>query len=158
MKKFTLIIAVCMLNAFSICSAQTVLRTKGILPDSSAKVGTWTEYQIVQDDKGTELYKYRVRLKSAKKFLSETSECIFEVEVVNLLKSYQSVDIVYGYDQVLSGEYSSQKGERRGFIAKGKKWNYELMVFHDKDKGQKQFEPCFKCDFRYTLLSSSMAN
>lgn len=154
MKKVFFFITIFIVSSLSICSAQSVLKTAGILPDPTAKVGTWTEYQTILDGSGAELYKYRVRLKSAKKFSGESSECTFEVELINLTKDYLGADIVYEYDQRLSGNYSSEKGERRAFLAKGKKWNYELLVFNDKTKEQKQFEPCFNCDFSYTIVSS----
>jgi hypothetical protein len=139
--------------SFSFCFGQNKMKTSGILPDENAKVGTWTEYQTVKDSNSMDIYKYRVRLKSGKKWSGDVSECIFEVEVVNLTKNTLGVGIDYSYRQSMLGRTSYESGQRTGVLTKGKKWNFELMAFHDKEKQQKYHQPCFKCKMEYEIIS-----
>jgi hypothetical protein len=43
-------------------------------------------------------------------------------------------------------------GSRMGMIAGGKKWNYELLAFNDKDKDGTLQEACHSCGFSYTII------
>lgn len=148
MKKSLLLLTLIVLSTTALF-AQSTLKVKGIMPDANAKTGTWTAYQMIKNDKGEDILKYKIRLKSAKKFVGSSAECIFEVEVVNLTKNYISADISYSYDQYLNGKYSSMSGDRMGFIGGGKKWNYELMAFNDKETNGTLQGACHNCGFSY---------
>ncbi len=150
MRTTVLIILSLMLNLYA--SAQEKLTVKGVMPAPDLKVGTWTDYTVIKSEKGTDILKYRVRLKSAKKFFSGSAECTYEIEATNLTKDYISADVTYDFDQELNGDYKSQSGSRRGFIKGGSKWKYELLAFHDIEKGGSYQSGCNSCKLSFNFI------
>lgn len=152
MKKLALFLIAAILG---ICSAgaQNKVEINGILPDSAAKTGTWTEWQTVKSATGTDIAQYRIRLASADKFISNSVECKYEVEVKNLVDGVMFVDLTYSYYQTLSGKSKWESGERRGTITKkNKTWDFEFMAFNDKEDKQERSEACADCDMSYKLI------
>lgn len=126
-------------------------KVNGVLPDKSAKAGTWTEWQSVKDSSGTEIAQYRIRMAGSKKFVGETRECHFEVEVVNKTSHTLTVDLDYSFTQTIAGNTKSDSKHLDGIITKkGKSWTFEMLLFNDAT-GNDKTGACFGCDLSYTL-------
>lgn len=133
--------------------AQNKVEITGVLPDSAAKTGTWTEWQSVKNSSGAEIALYRIRLAGAGKFMTGSVECKYEVEVKSLLDGLVFVDLTYSYYQTLGGSSKWQNGERRGTITKkNKTWKFEMLAFNDQGNNKDKSAACKDCDLSYKLI------
>ncbi|MFM2017032.1 MAG: hypothetical protein RL007_688 [Bacteroidota bacterium] len=151
--KNTIVLLLIFLTGIVEADAQNKVEVSGVMPDSAAKTGTWTEWQSVKSSAGAEIALYRIRLASAGKFTSGSVECKYEVEVKSLLDAFVFVDLTYSYYQTLSGSSKWQDGERRGSIAKkNKTWKFEMLAFNDQGDNKDKAAACKDCDLSYKLI------
>ncbi|GAB4143379.1 MAG: hypothetical protein Fur0041_18440 [Bacteroidia bacterium] len=109
----------------------------------------------MKDESGNTIAQYRIRLKSVEKFIGNSVECKYKIEVKNLTDKTLITDLDYSYYQKLGANSEKKSSTIKGWINKKKTWLFEFSVFNDKSETDKsQADPCHNCDLSYKLIFS----